>query len=84
MDVALRDANKSGITYNGSWCAPLINFATQNLNKKPAYLYEVNAAFKKIVEDTHISTVIILRNGLFIQLAFVGLMLIVLPILSIK
>ncbi|WP_300039449.1 acyltransferase family protein [uncultured Roseobacter sp.] len=48
----------SAVTYNGSWCAPLINFATDAPGKNGC-LDEINAAFSQILSSPNITTVIL-------------------------
>ena len=63
---SITDAFKFGLTnlgrgfyaYNGSWCVPLINFATNTPNKNGC-LDEINLAYSHILLDKKIKTVVL-------------------------
>jgi peptidoglycan/LPS O-acetylase OafA/YrhL len=58
LSEQLLAAKASGITFNGSWCAPLRNFAT-NTPGKDGCLGEINAALDQVVSQPEIRTVIL-------------------------
>lgn len=55
---SLVSVNLSAVTFNGSWCAPLRNFAT-NTPGKNGCVGEINAALDQIVNRSEIRTVIL-------------------------
>lgn len=58
LSEQLSAAKLSATTFNGSWCAPLRNFAT-NTPRKDGCLEEINAAFDQIVSQPEIRTVVL-------------------------
>ena len=53
----LAAANLSALAFNGSWCVPLRNFAT-NAQRKDGCLHEINAALDQVAGRDEIRTVI--------------------------
>ncbi|CAI3796585.1 acyltransferase family protein [Rheinheimera sp. MM224] len=53
---------KSMVTYYGSWCAPLIDFGTDNVNKNPQCRKFMNDSFDLVLKDSNISTVILVAE----------------------
>lgn len=54
----LSPRNVSFVTFNGSWCAPLLNFTTNNIHKAGC-VEEVRASFDQIIHDENIQTVVL-------------------------
>ena len=54
----LTPQNISFVTFNGSWCAPLLNFTTDNVHKAGC-VEEVRASMDQIIHDDHIQTVVL-------------------------
>lgn len=54
--------SKSMTSYYGSWCAPLIDFGTDNVNKNPQCRQFMNDSFERVLKDATISTVILVAE----------------------
>ena len=55
---ALNANGQAAVLYNGSWCVPLMHFAT-NTAKKNGCVENVNAAIEFIAQQTQIKTVVL-------------------------
>lgn len=58
LSDALKERRLSAALYNGSWCAPLMHFAT-NAAKKNNCVRTMNASFEHIIAQSDIETVIL-------------------------
>lgn len=59
LDEILRTNNKAMLIFAQSWCAPLIDFGTDNPNKRPFCRDYMNEAFKFVKNDSTLKTVIL-------------------------
>lgn len=62
LSDALELQLKSMVTYYGSWCAPLVDFGTDNVNKNPQCRKFMNDSFKHVLTDRNISTVVLVAE----------------------
>jgi peptidoglycan/LPS O-acetylase OafA/YrhL len=58
VKIELASVGRGFLAFNGSWCVPLINFAT-NQPGKDGCIEEINAAYAQILEDEKIRTVVL-------------------------
>ena len=58
LSEAMQQNATAGIAYTGSWCAPLMHFATNHLKKNDC-LDTVNAYYRKILDDDPVTTLIL-------------------------
>lgn len=56
---ALESWSLSALTFSGSWCAPLMDFGTDNAFKNPACRARMNAAFRQVMANGEVETVIL-------------------------
>ena len=54
--------SKSLISFYGSWCAPLIDFGTDNLNKNPKCRDFINQSFNAVLNDKNIATIVLVAE----------------------
>ena len=62
LSEQLSSKKLSAISYYGSWCAPLIDIGTDDAQKNPKCRKFINEAYESILEDSEISTVILVAE----------------------
>lgn len=58
IEFYLSDRHFSFLTFNGSWCVPLMHFRT-NFIGKDGCIDEINAAFRQVAQDENIRSVVL-------------------------
>ena len=59
VKIQLAPLGKGFLAFNGSWCAPLMNFATNSPVKDNFCLDEINSAYAQMLEDELIHTIVL-------------------------